>query len=77
MPDPLKARESKWVPYILDTLQCDENTVLIGHSSGAGAHAAAAACFWEFASAFVGALPYTLDSALATRLPSHNRGVNP
>jgi predicted alpha/beta hydrolase family esterase len=37
MPDPLRARESKWIPYILDTLQCDENTVLIGHSSGAGA----------------------------------------
>jgi hypothetical protein len=37
MPDPLKARESKWVPYILNTLQCDQDTVLIGHSSGAGA----------------------------------------
>ena len=37
MPDPIKARESIWIPYILDELKADENTVLIGHSSGAEA----------------------------------------
>mmetsp|Transcript_24860 Transcript_24860/g.41564 ORF Transcript_24860/g.41564 Transcript_24860/m.41564 type:complete len:237 (-) Transcript_24860:236-946(-) len=37
MPDPLNARESVWVPYMLETLECDENTILIGHSSGAAA----------------------------------------
>jgi predicted alpha/beta hydrolase family esterase len=36
MPDPVKARESIWIPYLLDECQCDENTIIIGHSSGAG-----------------------------------------
>ncbi|KAF4663552.1 hypothetical protein FOZ61_001544 [Perkinsus olseni] len=35
MPDPVRARRSIWIPYIRDTLKCDENTVLVGHSSGA------------------------------------------
>ncbi len=37
MPDPLYAKERVWCPFITDTLGADENTVLIGHSSGAGA----------------------------------------
>lgn len=37
MPDPLRARESVWVPFITQTLEADENAVLIGHSSGAAA----------------------------------------
>ena len=37
MPDPLRARESVWVPFILNQLGADTNTVLIGHSSGAAA----------------------------------------
>lgn len=41
MPDPLYARESIWLPFIIDTL-CGGpasalNTVIIGHSSGAAA----------------------------------------
>ncbi|TPX63820.1 hypothetical protein SpCBS45565_g06353 [Spizellomyces sp. 'palustris'] len=36
-PDPYVARESIWIPFILNELGCDENTVLIGHSSGASA----------------------------------------
>jgi predicted alpha/beta hydrolase family esterase len=36
MPDPVKARESIWIPFLLNECQCDENTIIIGHSSGAG-----------------------------------------
>lgn len=37
MPDPVAARESVWIPFMRDTLRCDENTIIIGHSSGAEA----------------------------------------
>jgi len=37
MPDPVYARETVWIPYMLETLGCDADTVLIGHSSGAAA----------------------------------------
>ena len=37
MPDPYTAKEKIWIPYIKDTLKADENTLLIGHSSGAEA----------------------------------------
>jgi predicted alpha/beta hydrolase family esterase len=33
-PDPIKAREKIWIPFI-KKLGADENTILIGHSSGA------------------------------------------
>ncbi|XP_072363854.1 serine hydrolase RBBP9 isoform X2 [Scyliorhinus torazame] len=35
MPDPLTARKTIWLPFMEKTLQCDEQTVIIGHSSGA------------------------------------------
>jgi len=35
MPDPYVARESAWIPFIHNTLKVDEDTVVIGHSSGA------------------------------------------
>ncbi len=35
MPDPVLARESIWIPFMHDRLKCDENTIIIGHSSGA------------------------------------------
>jgi predicted alpha/beta hydrolase family esterase len=34
MPDPYAARESRWIPFILNTLKIDDKTILIGHSSG-------------------------------------------
>jgi len=36
MPDPLGARESIWIPHIL-TMGADENSIIVGHSSGAAA----------------------------------------
>ncbi|XP_003476547.1 serine hydrolase RBBP9 [Cavia porcellus] len=35
MPDPITARESIWLPFMETELQCDEKTIIIGHSSGA------------------------------------------
>lgn len=35
--DPVTARESKWLPFMKEQLKCDENTIIIGHSSGAEA----------------------------------------
>ena len=37
MPDPLYAHEKIWIKHIKTKMGCDENSVLIGHSSGAGA----------------------------------------
>lgn len=34
-PDPELAREKFWIPFLTNELKVDENTVLIGHSSGA------------------------------------------
>ena len=37
MPDPITARESIWLPFMQTGLHCDEETIVIGHSSGATA----------------------------------------
>jgi len=37
MPDPIEAKESVWVPHMLNALKADEKTIVIGHSSGAEA----------------------------------------
>ncbi|XP_016365442.1 serine hydrolase RBBP9 [Sinocyclocheilus rhinocerous] len=37
MPDPVTARESIWLPFMEKELKCDEETAIIGHSSGAAA----------------------------------------
>ena len=34
-PDNILARESYWIPFLKDNLHADEQTILIGHSSGA------------------------------------------
>jgi len=35
MPDNVEAKASIWLPYMHDVLRCDENTIVVGHSSGA------------------------------------------
>ena len=35
MPDNIQAKSSIWLPYMRDVLTCDQNTIVIGHSSGA------------------------------------------
>ena len=35
MPDPVTARRSIWLPFMKTELGVDEDTVIIGHSSGA------------------------------------------
>lgn len=35
MPDNVLARESQWLPFLRDKLGADEDTILVGHSSGA------------------------------------------
>jgi predicted alpha/beta hydrolase family esterase len=37
MPDPVAAKEKIWIPFILNKLKADSNTIIIGHSSGAEA----------------------------------------
>lgn len=37
MPDPVVARKTIWIPYIKKHIKKDEETILIGHSSGATA----------------------------------------
>ncbi|XP_071787861.1 serine hydrolase RBBP9-like isoform X2 [Asterias amurensis] len=37
MPDPVKARESIWIPFLHDQLLCDKKTIILGHSSGSEA----------------------------------------
>jgi len=34
-PDSILAREEYWIPFLKENLAADENTILIGHSSGA------------------------------------------
>ena len=34
-PDAQLARQSYWLPFLKDELKADENTILVGHSSGA------------------------------------------
>lgn len=33
MPDPVIARESIWLPFMHDELECDEYTIAVGHRS--------------------------------------------
>jgi predicted alpha/beta hydrolase family esterase len=35
MPDPVLARESIWLPFMVSDLGCGPNSIIIGHSSGA------------------------------------------
>lgn len=35
MPDNVEAKASIWLPYMKNSLKCNENTIIVGHSSGA------------------------------------------
>lgn len=35
MPDNIEAKASVWLPYMQNNLKCDENTIIVGFSSGA------------------------------------------
>ncbi|KAK7127247.1 hypothetical protein R3I94_018436 [Phoxinus phoxinus] len=59
MPDPVTARESIWLPFMEKDLRCDEETLIIGHSSGAAAAMRYAETHRVFAIILVGA--YTSD----------------
>lgn len=37
MPDPITAKETIWIPFMHGEMNCDESTIIIGHSSGAEA----------------------------------------
>jgi len=37
MPDPVGARSTIWLPYIKNDLKCDQDSIYVGHSSGAAA----------------------------------------
>ena len=37
MPDSVRARELIWLPFMQDELACGEDTIIVGHSSGAEA----------------------------------------
>ena len=60
-PDNDLARASYWIPFILDELKVDENTVLVGHSSGAIAAMRIAEKHRIFGSVLVGAYHTHLD----------------
>ena len=54
-PDPQLGRESIWLPFLLNELKVDENTILIGHSTGAIASMRLAETHKIFGSVLVGA----------------------
>uniref|UniRef100_A0A8K9ULZ7 RB binding protein 9, serine hydrolase n=1 Tax=Oncorhynchus mykiss TaxID=8022 RepID=A0A8K9ULZ7_ONCMY len=60
MPDPVTARESIWLPFMQEELECDEETVIIGHSSGAVAAMRYAETHKVFGLILVGAYTYDL-----------------
>lgn len=63
-PDPQLARESFWIPFIENELKADENSILVGHSSGAIAAMHFAETHKIFGSVLVGT--YHTDLGLDT-----------
>ncbi|KAF6256181.1 Alpha/Beta hydrolase protein [Scenedesmus sp. NREL 46B-D3] len=37
MPDPVRASEAAWIPFMRNDLECGEDSIIVGHSSGAAA----------------------------------------
>ena len=67
-PDNQLARESYWIPFLKDILQADDQTVLVGHSSGAIAAMRFAETNRLLGSVLVGA--YHTDLGLPTEIQS-------
>ncbi|XP_067936151.1 uncharacterized protein [Watersipora subatra] len=67
MPDPIYARENIWLPFMEKALQCDKNTIIIGHSSGAVAALRFAESHKVFALVLVSAYVSHLDDETEKR----------
>lgn len=67
-PDPKLARETFWIPFLLDELKVDHNTILVGHSSGAIAAMRLAEKHKILGSVLVGA--YHTDLGMETEILS-------
>ncbi|XP_029594879.1 putative hydrolase RBBP9 [Salmo trutta] len=77
MPDPVTAREQIWLPFIQEKLKCDEETVIIGHSSGAAAAMRYAETHKVFGLILVGAYTSDLgDENERERVPAMGAGAN-
>jgi len=55
MPDNIMARSHKWLPFMQDVLHADENSIIVGHSSGAVAAMRYSETHRIFGSVLVGA----------------------
>lgn len=55
-PDAPLARERYWIPFLKDVLKADENTIIVGHSSGALAALRFAENYKIYGSVLVGAM---------------------
>ncbi len=64
MPDNYRARSFKWLPFIENELGADENSVVVGHSSGAVAAMRYAETHRIYGSVLVGASHTDLDNRM-------------
>lgn len=64
MPDNMMARSIKWLPFLRDVLGADENSIVVGHSSGAIAAMRYAETQRIFGSVIIGA--YYTDLGIRT-----------
>lgn len=67
-PDNILARESYWIPFLINDLKVDDQTILIGHSSGAIAAMRYAETHKLFGSILVGT--YHTDLGMSTEIQS-------
>ncbi len=73
MPDNVLAREKYWLPFLKDELHADENTILVGHSSGAVAAMRHAENNKIYGSVLVGACHTDLDDEDEKKSGYYNR----
>lgn len=73
MPDNVLAREKYWLPFLKDKLHADENTILVGHSSGAVAAMRFAENNKIYGSVLVGVCHTDLDDEDEKRSGYYNR----